>query len=1158
MENSRNCCEVWGTHLFNDGWEFTRQPLHTPMEQLKEEDFAPVGLPHDWLIYQGKALYEDGTGYYRRHLEFHGQEQQKVLLRFDGIYMDSKIYVNGQKAGEWKYGYSAFEVDLTEYLREGDNVILVRVDFQAPNSRWYSGAGIYRNVWLKVLHQDHLVSDGIYIKITEQNREVWRLHVGTEVMARHPLVLVYELIDPRDGTRIGDQALARIPVSPREEIQTVCYEAELSDLCRWDVEDPHCYQFCATLMDGERVLQRECQTIGFRTIHFSPEQGFLLNGRKLKLNGVCEHHDLGCLGAAYHTRAMERKFRILKSMGVNAIRLTHNMPAADVMELADRMGILAISEAFDMWERSKTPYDYARFFPQWYKKDVRSWIRRDRNHPSLIMWSIGNEIYDTHADERGQELTRMLMQEVRIHDPKENAPITIGSNYMPWENARKCADLVKLAGYNYAEKYYDEHHREHPDWIIYGSETSSTVQSRGIYHFPYQQSVLADEDEQCSSLGNSTTSWGAASSEACIRAERDHAYSCGQFLWTGFDYIGEPTPYHTRNSYFGQVDTAGFPKDSFYIYQAEWTDYHTAPMVHIFPYWDFNENQLIDVRVCSNAPYVELFLNGRSEGVFHIDHEHGEQLLGHWQLPYTRGKLEAKAYDEAGHEIASEVRASFGEAAKIRLTSDVDTLKGDGQDLAFITIQMEDEDGHPVENAVNRVQVEVSGEGRLVGLDNGDSTDTGEYKGCTRRLFAGKLLLVAAAGTKEGALKVTVRSKGMEEAYLVIPVLEAKIIEGSSPMAYQAVMGNCKGSDSEEAADEIPVRTIYLTSENGMHLHEENQQTVVHARICPADANDRELIWSIVNDAGIPSTLAEVKAEGEKAVITAKSDGQFRLRCMSKSGTSGIRVISVLEFNVTGMGEAYLNPYEFISAGLYDYSQGAIGNGNEHGVATARDGESQVGFHGINFGAYGSDEITIPVFALDDDPCEILIYEGMPEEEGSELVGDVIYQKPSIWNVYQEETFHLKKRLTGITSLCFVLRKKIHIKGFSFTRRNRAYMELTAAECDQIYGDTFTAGEQKISGIGNNVTIEFHQMEFGEKGAAKLILCGYTPNEKNTIQLRLTGNGAEERQMLEFLHTEEASEQMFEIENITGTWDVSFVFLPGSNFDFHRFRFCSK
>lgn len=395
------------------------------------------------------------------------------------------------------------------------------------------------------------------------------------------------------------------------------------------------------------------------------------------------------------------------------------MPAPDVMEQADEMGFLVVSEAFDMWERPKNAFDYARFFPEWWRRDVKSWVRRDRNHPSLIMWSIGNEIYDTHAGERGQELTRLLAGEVRRHDPDGHAGVTLGSNYMPWENAQKCADIVKLAGYNYAEKYYQEHHRKHPDWVIYGSETGSVVSSRGVYHFPYSSQILADEDGQCSSLGNSSTSWGARSAESCILAEREAPFSCGQFLWTGFDYIGEPTPYHTRSSYFGQLDTAGFPKDSYYIYQAAWTDWREHPMVHVFPYWDFNRGQAVDVRVCSNAPRVELFLNGKSLGSRSMDRDSGTYPQGHWQISFEPGKLCARAYDEEGNLVAQESRSSFGEAARIVMAADRNVIRGDGRDMAFVEISVLDGQGRPVENAVNRIRVSVTGKGYLAGLDNG-------------------------------------------------------------------------------------------------------------------------------------------------------------------------------------------------------------------------------------------------------------------------------------------------------------------------------------------------------------------------------------------------------------------------------------------------------
>lgn len=1147
----------YGNHLFNDGWEFAKQPLHTELEMLEElqPDFQPVGLPHDWLIYQASDLYEDGTGWYRKELLCSLQEEKRVFLRFEGIYMDSAVFINNQKAGEWKYGYSTFEVEITSFLVEGINEIKVSVDHQAPNSRWYSGAGIYRDVWLKVQHPTRIASDGVYITTHEIEQDQWQIEIAAEVESPGTAVLEHLLFDLQTGEEKPvcwkEKQMEDMLADGIGGCQIVSFIGKVSNPVCWDIAAPYRYEVQTRLLLDGKLLQEEKNTTGFRAVEFKPDEGFLLNGRKVKLNGVCEHHDLGCLGAAYSRSAMRRKFTVLQKMGVNAVRLSHNMPAPDVMELADEMGILVVSEAFDMWERPKTTYDYARFFPEWYQRDIASWVRRDRNHPSLIMWSIGNEIYDTHVGARGQELTRMLLAEVKKHDPDNHAMITIGSNYMPWENAQKCADIIKLAGYNYAEKYYDLHHQEHPDWIIYGSETASTVQSRGVYHFPFSQSVLADEDEQCSALGNSTTSWGAKSSESCIIAERDHYFSCGQFLWTGFDYIGEPTPYHTRNSYFGQVDTAGFPKDSYYIYQAEWTDYRKEPMVHIFPYWDFNEGQLVDIRVCSNAPAVELFVNGESKGSFKIDHAHGEQLAGHWRVPFAKGEIKALAYDESGRIIAEETRNSFGEAAKIMLKSDKNSLQADGKELAFVEISMADENGNPVENANNRVTVRVSGAGYLAGLDNGDSTDKDEYKTYSRRLFNGKLLAVAAADFKEGEICLEVSSKGMADARIVIPVQPCQKTEGAGSRAYGVV----ETTEEKREAEEVPVRAIRLYSENGTCLDAGSTDTVVKAEICPANADDREVVWCAVNDAGIPSNLAEVSADGLEAKVTAKGDGTFRLRCMSKSGTQHIRIISELDFSVSGLGETYLNPYEFISGGLYDYSSGTVSNGNERGVATARDGETQIGFHGIDFGDFGSDEITIPIFALTDEEYPIQIWEGMPRDAGSQMLADVIYQKPSKWNVYQEETYRLSRRLKGITSICFVLRQKVHIKGFSFSHLDKAYQKLQAGECDRVYGDSFVLAGDGIDNIGNNVTIEFLNMEFGDKGARKLTVCGYTPMEKNAIQLRFASEEGESMQLIEFVHEEEVSEQSFFLEPAAGMQSVSFVFLPGSKFDFKWFMF---
>lgn len=1167
-----------GKYSWNDGWFFLKTPDGTSFEQAeaRREEFMPVDIPHDWLIYDVMNLYEDSTGWYRKDFVWKEKEDKKAFVIFEGIYMDSVVYINGAKAGEWKYGYSAFTLDITEFLIRGENEILVGACFRSPNSRWYSGAGIYRNVWFKVTERTWLPENAVYIstrKVEEGNRESsFRLWLEGEIAGERCKegVLRYRLCDEA-GQEVPLQPVGAEEWNSEPENATVrtVRKYQVDDVRLWDVERPALYRLeTELLLDGE-VVQHMEEKFGFRTIHFDSEEGFFLNGRHLKLNGVCEHHDLGALGAAFHRPAMKRKFRILKEMGVNAVRGAHNMMAPAFMELADEMGILVLSEAFDMWERPKTTYDYARFFKEWSARDVESWIRQDRNHPCVIMWSVGNEIYDTHAGERGQEITRYLKALVEKYDAKGNAPVTIASNYMPWENAQNCADIVKLAGYNYSEKYYEEHHRRHPDWIIYGSETSSIVQSRGIYHFPLKAGILAEDDEQCSALGNNQTSWGAKSLEQCIVFDRDRTFSLGQFLWSGFDYIGEPTPYHTKNSYFGQIDTAGFPKDSYYVWQSAWTDYHRKPMVHIFPYWDFNEGQLIDVRVCSNAPYVELFVNGRSLGRQELTHEagSGSHILADYRIPYEKGVLRAVAYDAEGKELAETERHSFGNSARIVITPEIlqtaqeqqytqtaPYLVADGRDLLFLEIGTVDEEGKPVENACDRIHVRVTGAGRLIGLDNGDSTDQDSYKGTSRRLFSGKLLAIVQADKTPGMIRIEVEGKGLQSACFVCESVKcgvAQDMESERP----AVQKNDSVPIMLGKADETPVRKIMLRSLDG-HLFTP-QKTVIMAEavIEPPQADDRELFFKAVNDTGVPVSFVQLEQRGNRVMMTAKGDGEFRLFAMSKSGSDKIRIMSQLEFQVEGLGQAHKNPYEFISASLYDAVTGEVGNGNERGIATGRDGETIITYSDIDFGRIGSDEITMPIFALNNDAYAMQIWEGIPGQAGSEMLADVIYQKPSIWNVYQSETYRLKRRLKGITSISFHLYAKVHIKGFFFTKYEKAWQELLAGEADSVYGDSFCREGTAIEKIGNNVSLCFDEMDFGETPVQGIMIRGRAVNGANTIHVRFENGMEEIKQIVEFPESAEYTEMRFALEPLSGKWDVTFVFLPGSCFDFASFRF---
>ncbi|MBT2289187.1 DUF4982 domain-containing protein [Paenibacillus albidus] len=1150
---------------YNGDWQFSKQPLHSRLELVASSpDWIPVTLPHDWLIYDTRNLYENGEGWYRHTLTLDEvPPHSRLSLRFEGVYMNSTLYVNGQMAGEWKYGYSTFEFDITPYLKVGENAIYMRVIHEAPNSRWYSGAGIYRSVWLNTYPETHLVPDGIYIVARNTADDFWTVNVETELRIGllYPasgLSLRHSILDA-EGTVITQE---KCSVSAENNGQTAQVHASLQAErpLLWDIGTPHLYKLRTELLYEDQVIDEELQVFGFRTFELDSQTGFSLNGRHLKIYGVCQHHDLGCLGAAVNKAALRRQFLLLQEMGVNAIRTAHNMPAVELMELADELGVLIVSEAFDMWERSKTTYDYARFFPEWWKRDIASWVRRDRNHPSLLMWSIGNEIYDTHVDARGQEITRELQEEVLAHDPRSNAFVTIGSNYMPWENAQKCADLVKVAGYNYAEKYYDLHHQEHPDWIIYGSETCSTVQSRGIYHFPLAQSVLADDDEQCSSLGNSSTSWGAKSTEHCIIADRDAAYSLGQFLWTGFDYIGEPTPYFTKNSYFGQLDTAGFPKDSYYIYQSAWTDYRTRPMVHIFPYWDFSEGQLIDVRVCSNAPRIELFWNEISQGSFDIDHLKGQKLLGEWQLPYAPGVLHAVAYDEEGNVIATDRISSFGDAASLALTPDKRELAADGSDLIFVTITTVDEEGRTVENANNRVQVTVEGAGRLVGLDNGDSTDYEAYKGVSRRLFSGKLLAVIASTLEAGPIILRCTSPGLAAGELSLEsvALPSERYNGDELVLYADCpleAGGVADVTSSAPDMEIPVRKLEIICPQGNTLTADQRSLPVRVKLHPSNATCQDVQWRVTTAAGIDANEATLVASGHEAGITGLGDGEVYVRCGTPSGAEGIRLYSQMEFKLSGLGKSALNPYEFISAGYHSPASRNLTNGNERGVATAREGESLIAFERIDFGDYGAEEILLPIFSLDSESFPIEIWEGIQGEAGALLLSTVTYQKPSKWNVYQEEIYKLPKRLTGMTSLSFVLRRKIHLKGFQFLQKHKAYERLGALDNSRIYGDSFSVAENAIEGIGNNVSLVFDGMDFGDQECSRLVINGRSLLENNTLHLLFRGPQGESKQLVEFAGTGSYTAREFTLEPVSGKQTVTFLFLPGSQFDLQWFQF---
>ncbi len=1213
--------------LFNDNWEFTKihlesaeSPIPDLAELIKDESrhYEPVEIPHDWLIYDTNNLYENSIGIYKKTLSLSKKDVLSDLrryVRFEGVYMDSTVFVNGKKAFVWKYGYTTFEVDITDFLKEGDNIIHVVAVYRSPNTRWYSGAGIYRNVWLKTVPQTHLVADGVYVSnrkvaqsvngATGSGADEWESFYQVEVVSHiaQKSVTVKTTLLSADGAEIASEKKslsvcaintsgdmyyflkAEKPVPQKAEsgyaaiLEETTGAAANVAVCTgtlkiqnphlWDIEDPYLYTLKTELFAGNcescansELLDSHLQKIGFRTIKYNADKGFFLNGRHIKIHGACLHHDLGCLGSAFNKSALKRQFKKMFEMGVNSIRTSHNPPAPEFLELADETGMLINCECFDQWERSKTKFDYGNYFKEYHAIDVASWIRRDRNHPSIIMWSIGNEIYDTHLG-TGLAIAKDLTALVHTFDFKMNAPVTIGSNYIEWENAQDCMKEVDLAGYNYAERLYEAHHEKYPDWKIYGSETSSTVHSRGIYHFASDFRILTHDDQQCSCLGNCSSNWGAVNTTMAIVPDRDAEFCIGQYIWTGWDYIGEPTPYFTKNSYFGQIDTAGFKKDTFYLYQAEWTDYRKKPMVHLLPYWDFNENQIIDVKAYTNAPIVELFFNGKSVGKQEIDHAHGTVLEGHWKLAYKPGTIRAVAYDEAGNAVAEDTKSSFEDPAKIVLSYERE------DDIVFVDISTCDINGVPVENARNRITVSVEG-GQLLGLDNGDSTDYEQYKCNSRKLFNNHLIAViklpsdasaedAAAEKNTGTMRITAVSKDLEPVVLVI---------GGS--------GDTHANCTIKPDNEVPVRKIELTAEKPLALSAESPSVTVKARILPENATFTKLEWKPCRIEGVQTSCAkvEVSPDGLSARLSAAGDGNFRLRCTASNGKPHPDVVSEIEFSVTGMGTGTLNPYQLISACECTASLNELKQSFQGGVFMS-EGRNWLLFENVDFGADGSDEFSIPIFSFEP-VLPVELWEGNPDDGGIKLMS-FEYKAESWYNHYQANTWKLLRRLTGMHNISIVFSTRLSVQGIQFKQSSKAFSKLYAADADRITGDSFQKQEDCITGIGNNVSLEFGSMDFGEEGATGIKIEGRAVNGMNTVHIKFSPSGSVEDSekaetagnagtsqicIAEIPQTENITEytisfgsQLDGSGRITGKQDVTFVFLPGSCFDFKSFMF---
>ena len=1126
--------------LFNDGWQFCLCDIGTELSALPGRHWYDVELPHDWLINDTSKLYETGEGWYRRSLPCSAEQLSgRVLLNFDGVYMNSTLFVNGKEAGSWTYGYSAFEHDITDFLHEGENELLLRVSHQSPNTRWYSGAGIFRDVMLKLRPAAYIGTNGVYIHSAPQPEGGWTTEVETDVVGEaSDIRMLLEVFDPA-GASMGGYGLEAHFDGGHEKF-TASFNSTDPEL--WSVDDPMLYTLKISLYSGSELLDCVNETFGYRTAEFDPDRGFLLNGEPVKLHGVCMHHDLGALGSALNEAALARQLRIMKEMGVNAIRTSHNMPARQLVQLCDEMGLLVDSEAFDMWEKPKTEFDNHRFFTEHAERDVRSWIERDRNHPCIIMWSIGNEINDT-IDPHGLDITKRLYEYVLKYDPKGNAAPTIGSNYMGDENAQKCSDVVKLAGYNYSEYLYDEHHAKYPGWVIYGSETASAVRSRGIYRFPAELPLLTGEDCQCSSLDNSVVGWGSSAMKSW-RLDRDCPFCCGQFIWTGFDYIGEPTPYNTKNSYFGIVDTAGFPKDIYYFYQSVWLSPEQKKVLHIVPsYWDFIPGQEIDVLIYSNARDEELFLNGKSVGTHVMELETSQDMRAHFKVPFEPGVLRVVGHFADGSEC-SEVLHTPSDPAAVVLTSDKETLLADGRDIAFVEISTVDVNGIPVGNARNRIRVEVSGAGRLVGLDNGDSTDYDSYKGDNRRLFSGKLLAMIESTLEPGEITVRAYSEGLENAELRLVSENCGEVSGVSVVTENKFPAVCRAYTGE-----VPARLL-LPEVDVNSFDPERRSAEIRAKLLPENCTYDDISWSVVRRNGVESNLAQVEGSGRSAVVTAKGDGEFFVRAMVHNGAEHPQVIADIPFTAEGLGAAVRDAYSFISASTLD-SSNVPTNIIEDGALSNFDGRTVMTYSDIDFGKTGSQIISLSVGTCFDMPVEV--WEGTPVD--GKLICRVDFGNNGHWCGFAGQDFALAERLTGVRTISVVIDSRVIFGGFSFVPIERAYDTNWVGEADSVYGDDYRIDGRRVADIGNNVIINYERLDFGEGGSEALIISGETGNPMNQIQLRYTpAGGAQKTVLLEF-QQDGGREQRFDIPKLSGVNDVSFVFMPGSRFDFDWFRF---
>ena len=815
---------------FNQNWHFKLNA--NPKEAVKSDadvsTWQKLDLPHDWSIFndfdhQSPAQNEGGQlnggeAWYRKTFKLDEKDLKKnVRVTFDGVYMDSQVYVNGQLVGHYPNGYNQFSYDITKYLHKDgrENVIAVHAVNKQPSSRWYSGSGIYRDVTLQVTDKVHVEKNGTTIltpKLEQQQHGKVETHVASKIVNTddkdHELVAEYQIVE-RGGQAVTGLVRTASRTLKAHESTSLDAILEVEQPKLWTVlnDKPALYELVTRVYRDGQLVDAKKDLFGYRYYHWTPNEGFSLNGERIKFHGVSLHHDHGALGAEENYKAEYRRLKQMKEMGVNAIRTTHNPASPQTLQIAAELGLLVQEEAFDTWYNGKKPYDYGRFFEKdathpearkgekWSDYDLRTMVERDKNNPAVFMWSIGNEIGEANGNAHSLATVKRLVKVIK--DVDTTRYVTMGADKFRFGDGsgdhEKIANELDAVGFNYSEDNYKKLRAKHPNWLIYGSETSSATRTRGSYYRPEQELKHSNGPErhyEQSDYGNDRVGWGKTATDSWT-FDRDNAGYAGQFIWTGTDYIGEPTPWHNQNqtpvksSYFGIVDTAGIPKHDFYLYQSQWVSAKKKPMVHLLPHWNWENRDLaskvedaqgkIPVRAYSNAASVELFLNGQSLGVKKFNKKqtsdgrtyqegaNAKELYLEWKVAYQPGTLEAVARDEAGKEIARDKITTAGQPAGVRLVKEEHAIAADGKDLTYIYYEIVDSEGNVVPTANNLVRFQLHGQGQLVGVDNGEQASRERYKAQAdgswiRRAFNGKGVAIVKSTEQAGKFTLTAHS----------------------------------------------------------------------------------------------------------------------------------------------------------------------------------------------------------------------------------------------------------------------------------------------------------------------------------------------------------------------------------------------------------------